>query len=157
MVGRMDLKKCAHLFLGGGAGGGVAVVRTKMFSVFLREDGWRSQAEGGDGVLGDVWCHLVGSYESFPPIGYPIPHKSLAEDWGFREAWQNRCIKQEQTSHNFLFCLSCQGVGRGGACLHGTASVHISSADNGRSDTLFLQPLHPPLPEMSSQLVAHIT
>lgn len=34
--------------------------------------------------------------------GYPIPHKSLAVGWGFREAWQNCCIKQEQTSHTFL-------------------------------------------------------
>lgn len=34
--------------------------------------------------------------------GYPIPHESLAEDWGFREAWQNRCVKREQTSHTFL-------------------------------------------------------
>lgn len=31
--------------------------------------------------------------------GYPIPHKSLAVGWGFREAWQNGTIKQEQTSH----------------------------------------------------------
>lgn len=43
--------------------------------------------------------------------GYPIPHKSLAVGWGLREAWQN-CIKQEQTSHTFLFVSYVKTSGR---------------------------------------------
>lgn len=55
--------------------------------------------------------------------GYPIPHKSLAVGWGFREAWQNCCIKQEQTSHTSLTVSYVKASDR--TCLHGTPSVHI--------------------------------
>lgn len=59
--------------------------------------------------------------------GYPIPHKSLAGVWGFREAWQSCCIKQEQTSHTSRLSLMsrCRGDR---TSLHGVLSAHICRA-----------------------------
>lgn len=133
MVWRMDLKKYAHLFLGARGWGAEAgwELWEQRSSVFP-EGGWVAKPGGGERqAAGGRLMSPCRELWKLPPLGYPIPHKSLAEDWGFREAWQNRCIKQEQTSHTFLCCLLSRGVVRGSACLHGTSSVHISTADNG--------------------------
>lgn len=64
--GRKEL--CVLIFRGRAWGGDV---RTKMCSVFQQEDGWWASSErAGERLLGDVWCHLVGSYESFPWLPY---------------------------------------------------------------------------------------